>query len=172
MVAYHDDEWGIPCWDDRRLFEMLVLESAQAGLSWRTILHKREGYRRNFCDFDPVHVAEFADADVERMLLDPGIVRNRAKIQATIGNARAFLALAARHGSFAAFQWRYTDGVPLVNHWVSQDQLPATSAISDRLAADLKQAGMKFMGSTVVYAHLQACGQIDDHLVSCFRRQA
>lgn len=171
MIAYHDDEWGVACRDDRKLFEMLVLETAQAGLSWRLVLHKREGYRRAFCGFEAAQVAQMTEADVERLVGDAGIIRNRAKIKATISNARVFLDIAAKHGSFAAFQWAYTDNTAVVNQWAEPKQVPATSPLSDRLAADLKKAGMKFMGSTVVYAHLQACGQVDDHLTGCFRRE-
>lgn len=169
MLAYHDTEWGVPVWDDRKLFEMVVLESAQAGLSWRIVLHKREGYRRLFAGFDPTLVAQMTEADVERLVLDPGIIRNRAKIAATITNARVFVEIAARHGSFAAWQWQFVGGQPVHNRWESFQQVPATTPLSDAMAKALKQAGMKFMGSTVVYAHLQACGVVNDHVVGCFR---
>ncbi|MBI5607363.1 MAG: DNA-3-methyladenine glycosylase I [Deltaproteobacteria bacterium] len=170
-IAYHDREWGVPVHDDKKLFEFLVLESAQAGLSWRTILGKRSGYRRLFADFDPQAVARFGDADLERLVLDPAIVRNRAKIKATVQNARAFLQVQERHGSFAKWQWDWVDGRPLVNHWHSLKDLPASTDLSDRMAKELKKLGFSFLGSTVVYAHLQATGVVNDHLVSCFRHR-
>lgn len=168
-VAYHDLEWGVPVRDDRTLFEFLVLESAQAGLSWRTILGKREGYRRCFAGFDAEAVARMGEADVERLLLDPGIVRNRAKVGATLKNARAFLQVQERHGSFAAWQWGFVDGQPVVNHWQAMSELPAKTQLSDRMAVECKRLGFSFLGSTVLYAHLQATGVVNDHLVSCFR---
>lgn len=168
-VAYHDQEWGVPVRDDKKLFEFLVLESAQAGLSWRTILGKREGYRRAFANFDPEAVARMGEADVERLVLDPSIVRNRAKIKATLKNARAFLQVQERHGSFAAWQWGFVDGQPLVNRWQSLSELPAKTALSDRMAAECKKLGFSFLGSTVLYAHLQATGTVNDHVVTCFR---
>ena len=168
-VAYHDAEWGVPAHDDRTLFEFLVLESAQAGLSWRTILGKRQGYRRCFLEFDPEAVARMGAEDIERLVLDPGIVRNRAKIVATLKNARAFLQIQERHGSFSAWQWGFVDGQPIINHWNSHRELPAKTPLSDRMAAECKRLGFSFLGSTVLYAHLQATGVINDHLVSCFR---
>lgn len=168
-VAYHDQEWGVPVRDDRTLFEFLVLESAQAGLSWRTILGKRPGYRRAFADFDAEAVARMGEADVERLVLDPSIVRNRAKIGATLKNARAFLRVQEQHGSFAAWQWGFVDGQPLINRWHSLSQLPAHTPLSDRMAKEAKRLGFGFLGSTVLYAHLQATGVVNDHLVSCFR---
>ncbi|MCB1916241.1 MAG: DNA-3-methyladenine glycosylase I [Rhodocyclaceae bacterium] len=168
-VRYHDEEWGVPVHDERKLFEFLVLEGAQAGLSWITILRKREGYRRAFADFDPAAVAAFSEADAQALLADTGIVRNRAKIQATIGNARAFLELQARYGSFDRFVWDFVDGHPRVNHWRSLAEVPATTAESDALSKALKAAGFKFVGSTICYAHMQATGMVNDHLVSCFR---
>ena len=165
-MAYHDSEWGVPVRDDRTLFEFLVLESAQAGLSWRTILGKREGYRRCFANFDPQAVAQFGEADIERLVLDPSIVRNRAKIKATIGNARAFLQVQEKHGSFAAWQWQWVGGQPVVNPWQSLGELPARTDLSDRMAKELKRLGFSFLGSTVVYAHLQATGVVNDHLTS------
>lgn len=170
-IAYHDREWGVPVHDDRVLFEFLVLESAQAGLSWRTILGKREGYRRLFADFDPQAVARFGEADVERLMLDPAIVRNRAKIKATIQNARAFLQVQERHGSFAKWQWDWVGGKPVVNHWQSLKELPARTELSDQMAKELKKLGFSFLGSTVIYAHLQATGVVNDHLVDCFRHR-
>lgn len=168
MIDYHDKEWGIASRDDRKLFEMLVLETAQAGLSWRVVLHKREGYRRLFHQFDPTLVAQMTQDDVERLVLDPAIIRNRAKIKATISNAQAFLQIAQKHGSFANWQWQFTHG-KTVHLWKDLNQVTPTTELSDRIAKELKQLGMKFMGSTVVYAHLQACGQVNDHLKDCYR---
>lgn len=172
MVDYHDREWGVPVRDDRRQFEFLVLESAQAGLSWYTILRKREGYRAAFADFDPVRVARFTPARVERLMNDAGIVRNRAKIEATVNNAKCFLAVQREHGSFSDWLWGFVDGKPLVNRWREPREIPATTALSDTIAKALKQRGFKFLGSTVVYAHLQATGLVNDHLVGCFRHAA
>ncbi len=169
MERYHDVEWGVPVRDDRRHFEFLLLESAQAGLSWWTILRKREGYRRAFADFDPERVARFNARSVERLMGDAGIVRNRQKIEATIANARGFLALQEEFGSFDAYVWRFVGGRPIVNRWREQRQVPATSPESDALSKDLKQRGFKFVGSTIVYAHMQATGLVNDHLVGCFR---
>ena len=168
-VAYHDEEWGVPCRDDRGQFEFITLEAAQAGLSWAVILNKREGYRRSFAEFDPVKVAEFTPADVERLVADAGIVRNRLKIEAAINNARRFLDVAAQHGSFCRYIWDFVDGEPVRNAWTEIAQIPATTPLSDKVAKDLKQKGFKFMGSIVIYAHLQATGLVNDHLVSCFR---
>ena len=167
-IRYHDEEWGVPCRDDPRQFEFVTLEAAQAGLSWAVILNKREGYRRAFAGFDPVKVAEFTPADVERLVADAGIVRNRLKIEAAINNARRFLEVAARHGSFANYLWDFVDGQPVCNAWTELGQIPATTPLSDKVSKDLKKKGFKFMGSTVVYAHLQATGLVNDHLVSCF----
>jgi DNA-3-methyladenine glycosylase I len=167
--AYHDEEWGCPVTDDRGQFEFLVLESAQAGLSWSTVLHKRDGYRRAFAGFDPERVARFNRRSVERLVGDAGIIRNRLKIEAAIGNARAFLELQARHGSFSAWLWDFVDGRPVVNHWREMRQVPATTALSDRISKALKAHGFRFVGSTIVYAHLQATGLVNDHLVSCYR---
>jgi DNA-3-methyladenine glycosylase I len=168
-VAYHDEEWGVPVHDDRRLFEFLVLEGAQAGLSWFTILKRREGYRQAFAGFDPKRVAAFGEADVARLLSDPGIVRNRAKVASAINNARAFLAIQKEFGSFAAFQWDFVGGAPIVNAWRSLEEVPARTEISDRLSKALKQRGFSFVGSTICYAHMQAVGMVSDHLVSCHR---
>ncbi len=169
MVEYHDREWGVPIREDRRQFEFLVLESAQAGLSWYTILRKRAGYRAAFADFDPVRVARYTPARVERLLVNEGIVRNRAKIEATVHNAKCFLALQREHGSFSDWLWDFVDGRPLVNRWREPREVPATTDLSDTIAKMLKQRGFKFLGSTVVYAHLQATGLVNDHLVGCFR---
>lgn len=168
-TAYHDAEWGVPRHDDAGLFEFLLLESAQAGLSWSTILRKREGYRKAFADFDPAAVAAFTPADTARLLHDAGIVRNRLKIASAVSNARLFLDVAARHGSFSAYIWNFVDGTPIVNHWATINQLPASTPLSDRIAKECKRQGFKFFGSTIVYAYMQAVGMVNDHLVSCFR---
>ena len=167
--VYHDTEWGVPRKDDAGQFEFLVLESAQAGLSWSTILAKREGYRSAFAGFDPQAVSVFTQQDVERLLQDSGIVRNRLKIQSTISNARLFLELAAKHGSFSSYIWQFVDGRPIINTWTETSEVPATSPVSDALAKEMKRMGFKFLGSTVLYAHMQATGLINDHLVSCYR---
>lgn len=168
-VAYHDNEWGVPCHDDRRLFEFLILEGAQAGLAWITILRKREAYRRAFDDFDPALVARYGDADVARLLADPGIVRNRLKIAATIANARAFLAVQNQFGSFDAYLWRFVDGKPVRNAWRTMAEIPAETAISAAMSRELKARGFKFVGATICYALMQAIGMVDDHLVFCHR---
>jgi DNA-3-methyladenine glycosylase I len=166
---YHDTEWGVPVRDDRKHFEFLVLESAQAGLSWWTILRKRDGYRKAFADFDPAKVARFNAAKIERLIANPGIVRNRQKIEAAVVNARGFLEIQEERGSFDSYVWEFVDGKPLVNRWRRQRQVPATTKQSDALSKDLKQRGFKFLGSTTIYAHMQATGLVNDHLVSCFR---
>ncbi|MFZ4507682.1 MAG: DNA-3-methyladenine glycosylase I [Fimbriimonas sp.] len=166
-VAYHDEEWGAPCHDDRHLFEFLILEGAQAGLSWITVLRRREGYRRAYLGFDPATVAAFGDDDVARLLADPGIIRNRSKVAASIGNARAFLAIQAEFGSFDAYVWGFVGGAPLVNRWARLDELPAKTEISDALSKDLQRRGMKFVGSTIIYAWMQSMGLVNDHLVGC-----
>jgi DNA-3-methyladenine glycosylase I len=171
MVEYHDREWGVPVHDDGKHFEFLVLEGAQAGLSWSTILKRREGYRAAFCDFDPERVARFTDKRVEKLLLDASIIRNRQKIEATVRNARAFLAIRQEFGSFDAYCWRYVDGRPKVNHWKSTTEVPATSAESNAFSKDLKSRGFGFVGSTIIYAHMQAVGMVNDHLVDCFRHR-
>lgn len=160
---------GLPVHDDRRLFEFLVLEGAQAGLAWITILRKREGYRRAFAGFDPARVAAFGEADVARLLADPGIVRNRAKIASAIANARAFLAVQAEFGSFDRFMWDFVGGKPIVNAWTTLAEIPARTEVSDRLSKALKQRGFNFVGSTICYAHMQAVGMVNDHLLSCHR---
>jgi len=166
-AEYHDREWGRPQFDDKRLFEFLILESAQAGLSWLTILRRREGYRKRFFDFDAVRVAEMSEHEVEDALTDTGIIRNRGKVQAAVSNARIFLELQASHGSFANYFWGFVDGQPIVNHWESTEQVPATTPLSDTIAKDLKKRGFRFFGSTICYAHMQATGMVNDHLVSC-----
>jgi len=169
MWSYHDREWGVPLHDDQKHFEFLTLEGAQAGLSWSTILNKRAGYRRAFANFDPVKVARFTPAKISKMLLDPGIVRNRQKVECAVSNARLFLALVDEVGSFDDYIWGFVGGKPIVNRWKASGQIPATSKESDALAKDLKKRGFKFVGSTVMYAHLQAAGLINDHLVDCWR---
>jgi DNA-3-methyladenine glycosylase I len=168
-LEYHDREWGVPAWDDQTQFEFLLLEGAQAGLSWSTILNKREGYRAAFADFDAERIARFGKRDIARLMNDPGIVRNRLKIEAAISNARAFLAFRERHGSFAAYMWSFVDGMPKQNKFRETRELPVTSPESDALSKDLKKRGFRFVGSTTIYAHMQATGMVNDHLVSCFR---
>ncbi len=170
-VGYHDEEWGVPVRDDRRLFEFLLLEGAQAGLSWYTILRKRENYRAAFAGFDPEKVAGFGERDRARLLADAGIVRNRLKIDAAIANARAYLDTAARHGGFAKFMWDFVDGKPIRNAWKSLEQVPASTPLSDRISRELKRLGFKFVGTTIIYAHMQATGMVNDHLLSCFRHR-
>jgi DNA-3-methyladenine glycosylase I len=169
MRRYHDEEWGVPVHDDRKHFEFLILEGAQAGLSWTTILSKRQGYRAAYRGFDPAVVARFTDKSVARLLADPGIVRNRAKIESSIRNARAFLKVQKEFGSFDRFLWGFVDGKPVAGRWTRLSQIPASTPLSDRISKDLKQRGFSFVGSTIVYAHLQAVGLVNDHLVSCFR---
>jgi len=168
-IQYHDEEWGIPVHDDRVHFEFLILEGAQAGLSWATILKKREGYRKNFADFDPVKVARFTEKKIEKILLDPSIVRNKLKIHATVNNAKRFLEVQKEFGSFDKYIWQYVNNKPILNNWKSLNQVPATTKESDELSKDLIMRGFKFVGSTVIYAHMQACGLVNDHLVDCFR---
>jgi DNA-3-methyladenine glycosylase I len=171
-IAYHDLEWGVPLHDERRLFEMLILEGAQAGLSWRTILNKRENYRVAFDGFDPQKVSAYADADLERLLKNPGIVRNRLKVQSAVKNARGVLEIQEQFGSFDAFLWRYVDGQPIQNAWHTMAELPANTELSDRLSKDLKKRGFSFVGSTICYAFMQAVGMVNDHVVDCFRYEA
>ena len=169
-VAYHDREWGVPVHDDRKHFEFLTLESAQAGLSWYTVLRKRANYRKAFAEFDPAKVARFSAAKVEQMLQDPGLIRNRRKICAAVENAQHFLAVQDEFGSFNAYIWRFVDGKPIVNEWRTLADLPATSRESDALSKDLKSRGFKFIGSIVIYSHMQATGMVNDHALDCFRR--
>ena len=171
LRRYHDTEWGVPVYDDGKQFEFLVLEGAQAGLSWLTVLRKREAYRSAFAGFDPVEVARFGEKEIEALVGNPGIIRNRLKIAATVTNARAFLEIQEEFGSFNGYIWGFVDGEPIRNRWNSMSELPATSARSDKLSRDLKRRGFKFVGSTIVYAHMQAVGLVNDHLVSCFRYQ-
>jgi DNA-3-methyladenine glycosylase I len=168
-VRYHDEEWGVPLHDERMLFEFLVLEGAQAGLSWATILRKRAAYRRAFHRFDPRKVARYGARDVQRLLGDAGIVRNRLKIESAITNARAFLRVQEEFGSFDAYIWRFVDGRPIQNRRRTLAELPARTPLSDAVSKDLRQRGFRFVGSTIVYAHLQATGMVNDHLVGCFR---
>ena len=169
MLAYHDEEWGAPSHDDRHLFELLTLEGAQAGLSWATILRKREGYRRAFAGFDPEQVSRFGAADVECLLQDPGIVRNRLKVESTIVNAARVLELQEELGSFDAYLWRFVDGRPLVGGWRTLRELPAETDLSRALSRDMKRRGFRFVGPTVCYAFMQAVGMANDHILDCFR---
>jgi DNA-3-methyladenine glycosylase I len=168
-LAYHDQEWGAPVHDDRLLFEFLVLEGAQAGLSWLTILKKREGYRQAFAGFDPEKVARFGSADVARLLADPGIVRNRLKVESAITNAQAFLRVQEESGSFDAYVWGFVDGETIQNRWGTVAEIPVKTPEAELLSADLKRRGFRFVGPTIVYAHMQATGMVNDHTVECFR---
>lgn len=168
-VNYHDEEWGVPVFDDQKQFEFLVLESAQAGLSWLTILRKRENFRKAYDDFNAEKVAAFSDKKIEKLMQNPGIIRNRKKIQASVNNAEKFLYIQESFGSFCNYIWNFVDGVPLVNEWRDLCEIPATTRLSDTIAKDLKQRGFKFLGSTILYAHLQAVGVVNDHVVDCFR---
>jgi len=169
MAAYHDKEWGTPLHNDRRIFEFLILEGMQAGLSWRTILDKRENFRQAFRGFDPAKVARFTARDVRRLLADAGIIRNRLKILAAVNNAKRFLEVRKEFGSFSRYIWSFVDGRPVMNRRRSFAGLPARTPLSDRISEDLKARGFKFVGSTIIYSHLQATGIVNDHLVTCFR---
>jgi DNA-3-methyladenine glycosylase I len=169
---YHDTEWGVPCLDDRVLFEFILLEGAQAGLSWLTILKRRENYRSAFAGFDAAKVARFTEGDQQRLLADEGIIRNRLKVKSAISNARCFLEIQEAHGSFADYIWAFVDGVPLQNSFSSMAELPASTPLSDRISKDMKQRGFKFFGTTICYAHMQATGMVNDHLVGCPRHEA
>lgn len=171
MIAYHDEEWGVPLHDDRTLFEFMVLDANQAGLSWRTILHKRENFRKAFRNFDPVKVARFTEKDFERLMNDEGIIRNRLKIKSSIENAKRFLEVQKEFGSFDKYIWQFTGGRTIHNRWKTLEQLPATSPESDSMSKDLKARGFKFVGSTICYAFMQAAGMVNDHTVDCFRRK-
>lgn len=171
-IAYHDEEWGVPVHDDRRLFEMLNLEGAQAGLSWITILRRREGYRRAFDGFDAAKIARYQGVKIAELMNDAGIIRNQAKIAATIKNARAFLEVVEKTGSFDRFLWQFVGGEPKVNHWTVQKEVPADTAESKAMSKELKRRGFGFVGSTICYAFMQAVGMVDDHIETCFRRQA
>ena len=170
-VSYHDEEWGVPILDDRRLFEFLILEGAQAGLSWLTVLRKRENYRVAFDHFDPEKIARYTDADLAELQQNSGIIRNRLKIQAARANARAFLEIVEKYGSFSSFLWRYFADGPISNNWHALSEVPATTALSDLMSKELKKSGFTFVGSTICYAFMQAVGMVNDHLVNCFRYQ-
>lgn len=169
MISYHDTEWGVPVHDDMKWFEHIVLDGAQAGLSWKTILHRREGYRKAFAGFDPAIVARYGEDKYLELLKDEGIIRNRLKIRSAISNARAFLKIQEEFGSFDAWIWKFTDGKPVVNHWKSLAGIPASTPLSDLISKELKKRGFTFVGSTICYAFMQAAGLVNDHLVSCFR---
>jgi DNA-3-methyladenine glycosylase I len=169
MREYHDREWGVPAHDDRTHFEFLILEAAQAGLSWSIVLNKRKGYRRAFSDFNPEKVARYSAARIDKLTTDPGIIRNRLKIAAAVKNARAFLAVQGEYGSFDAYCWQFVDGRPRQNRWKTMRQIPATTRESDAFSRDLKRRGFSFVGSTVMYGHMQAVGMVNDHLMDCFR---
>ena len=170
-MRYHDTEWGVPLKDDRALFEFLVLEGAQAGLAWITVLRKREGYRAAFDGFDPAKVARYSDAKLERLLENPGIIRNRLKVKSARRNAQAFLAVQEEWGSFSDYVWNFVDGRPIQNRWRSLAEVPASTALSDSISKDLRKRGFNFVGSTIVYAHMQATGMVNDHLADCFRHE-
>lgn len=170
-VRYHDEEWGTPVHNERTHFEFLLLETQQAGLSWRTILGKREAYRSAFANFDPERVARYSEKDIERLLLDPGLIRNRRKLEAAVTNARTFLAIQDQHGSFDDWIWHFTGGRPITNHWQTLSEIPARTELSDLISSEMRRAGFSFVGSVTIYAHLQAIGIVNDHLVSCFRHR-
>jgi DNA-3-methyladenine glycosylase I len=168
-IRYHDEEWGVPVHDDKKLFEFIILEGAQAGLSWLTILKRRQGYKNAFASFDVEQVAKFTPKKIESLLLDPGIIRNRLKVSAAVTNAQAFIKIQEEFGSFDSYAWRFVDGRQKINRFLTPDQVPATTRQSNAFSKDLKQRGFKFVGSTIIYAHMQAMGMVNDHLVSCFR---
>ena len=170
-VAYHDTEWGVPVRDDRKLFEFLILEGAQAGLSWITILKRRENYRKAFAGFDPEKVARFGKRDIARLLKDEGIIRNRLKIESAVKNAQAFLKVQEEFGNFSDYHWGFVDGKPLVNRFKSMKEVPAKTPLSDAFSKDLKRRGFSFVGSTIIYAHMQAVGMVNDHVLACFRHR-
>jgi len=168
-IKYHDEEWGVPVHDDKKLFEFIILEGAQAGLSWLTILKRRPEYRKAFADFDIQTVARFTPEKIAKLLLNPGIIRNRLKVNAAVSNAKAFIKIQDEFGSFDKYSWRFVNGKPKINHYKSLDQVPTTTRESDAFSKDLRQRGFKFVGPTIIYAHMQAVGMVNDHLVSCFR---
>lgn len=172
FIRYHDDEWGRSVHDDRKHFEMLLLEGAQAGLTWETILRRRDGYRKAFAGFDPAKVARFTAKKKTSLMKDAGIIRNRLKVDSAVTNAKAFLAVQNEFGSFDAYVWRFVGGKPKINRWKATRQIPATTAESDALSKDLKKRGFRFVGSTIVYAYMQAIGMVDDHVIDCFRKRA
>ncbi|MGN6567954.1 MAG: DNA-3-methyladenine glycosylase I [Flavipsychrobacter sp.] len=171
MQQYHDEEWGVPLYDDRKLFEYMILDAFQAGLSWKTILHRREGFRKAFSNFDVKKVAKYDEQKVEELMQDTGIIRNRLKITGTVTNAQLFIGLQKEHGSFSQYIWQFTDGKPIVNKWTGMGQVPAKSSESDAMSAALKKLGFKFVGSTICYAFMQAAGMVNDHVVDCFRHK-
>lgn len=168
-IKYHDEEWGVPVHDDQTHFEFLILEGAQAGLSWSTILKRREGYRDSFANFDPEKVAKFDEEKIQELLQFEGIIRNKLKVRSAVTNAQNFLEIQDEFGSFDNYVWQFVDGEPIVNHWKSLKEVPATTKESDALSKDLKKCGFKFVGSTIMYAYMQACGLVNDHTVNCFR---
>ena len=170
-VNYHDTEWGVPVFDDQKIFEYLILETFQAGLSWITVLKKRENFRKAFDNFDYLKIAAYDEKKLESLINDAGIIRNRLKIKAAVINAQNFIEVQKEFGSFSKYIWNYVDHQPLINHWKNMSELPATSAISDQLSKDLKKRGFKFVGSTVIYAHMQATGMVNDHVTDCFRHK-
>ena len=170
-IKYHDEEWGVPLHDDIKQFEFLVLESAQAGLSWLTVLRKRENYRKAYDNFDPLKVSKYRDGKIDELVGNPGIIRNIKKIEASINNAGRFIEVQNEHGSFDKYIWRFVDYKPVINTWRNISEIPAKTGLSDEISGDLKKRGFKFIGSTIIYAHLQAVGIVNDHLVSCFRYQ-
>ena len=170
-VKYHDEEWGVPVKDDQTLFEFIILEGAQAGLAWITVLRKREGYRALFDNFDANKIARYTDKKLDKLLLDPRIIRNRLKVYGARKNAKAFLTVQQEEGSFSDYMWGFVDGKPITNTWKSMSDLPATSALSDTISKDMKKRGFTFVGSTIMYAHMQACGMINDHTLDCFRHK-
>jgi len=172
MIQYHDEEWGVPLYDDKKLFEFLVLDAFQAGLSWKTILHKRENFRKAFADFEVGKVAKFSEDDFNRLMVDTGIIRNKLKIRATIKNAILFLKVQSEFGSFSQYIWQFVGHKTLVNHWTSSAQIPAKSSESDAMSKDLQRRGFKFVGSTICYAFMQAAGLVNDHLIGCERHKA
>lgn len=169
MIRYHDQEWGVPAYNDRHLFEMLILEGAQAGLAWATILNKRAGYRRAFDDFDAEKVARYTDREIDRLLKNPAIVRNRLKVRAAVANARAFLQVQASFGSFSDYLWQFVDGRPIQNRWRCFEDIPTSTPESDAMAKELKKRGFQFVGTTICYAYMQAVGMVNDHTIDCFR---
>jgi len=170
-VRYHDEEWGTPVHDELKHFEFLLLETQQAGLSWRTILGKREAYRTSFSGFDPAKVARYSERDIASLLQNPGLIRNRRKLEAAVANARAFLSIQERYGSFDSWIWRFVGGMPIVNEWKLLSEIPARTALSDRISEEMRREGFRFVGSITIYAHMQAIGMVNDHLVGCFRRE-
>jgi len=170
-IDYHDREWGVPCYEDQHLFEMLILEGAQAGLSWLTILKKREGYRKAFARFDAKKMARFSEKKIETLLLNPAIVRNRLKVNAAVTNARAYLAIVKEYGNFSDYIWQFVEGEPIINHWKTLKDIPVSTTESDSMSRDLKKRGFKFVGSTICYAYMQSVGMVNDHTTDCFRHK-